>query len=63
MEEKPYCSSVPMFCDMDIDTMYVFQNRNLGVTDQKTVHFNQLRHWQNTNVNRRLPIDFFLPAT
>ena len=49
--------------DMDIDTKYAFQNRNLGVTDQKTVHFNQLRHWQNTNVNRRLLIDFFLPAT
>ena len=41
---------------MDIKTTKVFQNINIGGTDQ-TVHFNQLRHWQNTNINRRVLID------
>ena len=59
VEEKPYCSSVSWSDDMDIKAIEVFQNSNLGGTDQKTLHFNRLRHWQNTNVIRRLLIDFF----
>lgn len=36
--------------DMDIDTLDVFQNRHLGGPDQKSVQYDQLRHWQNTDV-------------
>ena len=42
---------------MDIETIEIFRNSQLVGTDN--VHFDQLRHWQKTDVNRRLLIDFF----
>ena len=44
---------------MDIETTKVFQDIHLGSTDQKVVHFDQLRHRQKIDVNRRMLIDFF----
>ena len=49
--------------DMDIETREVFQNNHLGGTDQKVVNFDQLRHLRKTDVNRKLLINFFKPAT
>ena len=40
-----------------IETIEVFPNNHLGSTDQKNVYFDQLRHWQKTDVNRGLLID------
>ena len=48
---------------MDIETIEVFQNSNLGGTNKKVVHFDKLRHLQKTDVNRRLLIDFFKSGT
>ena len=48
---------------MDIETIEVFQNSNLGGTNKKVVHFDKLRHLQKTDVNRGLLIDFFKSGT
>ena len=45
--------------DMDIETIEVFHNSDLGGNDQKAAHFDQLKHWQKTEVNRSLLIKFF----
>ena len=42
--------------DMDIEIIEIF---TLEVLTNKVVHFDQLRHWQKTDVNGRLLIDFF----
>ena len=47
---------------MDIETTDVFQYIHVGDTDEKVVHFDQLRNRQKTDVNRRLLIDFFQPV-
>ena len=39
------------------------QNSDLEVLTKKVAHFDQQRHLQKTDVNRRLLIDFFKPAT
>ena len=44
----------PWLDGVDIETLVVFGNTQLGA-----VRFDQLRHWQNTDVNRSLLIDFF----
>ena len=41
---------------MDIETIEVSQNSQIGGTEQKNVHFDQMRQWQNADVNRRLLI-------
>ena len=48
--------------DMDIETTDVFQYIHVGDTDEKVVHFDQLRNRQKTDVNRRLLIDLFQPV-
>ena len=45
--------------DMDIEAIEVFQMNPLGSADQKAFHFDQLRHRQKNDVNRRLVINFF----
>ena len=47
------------FDDIEIETVEVFQTIHLGGTDQKSVYFDQLKHWPKTGVNKRLLIDFF----
>ena len=49
--------------DMDIEIIEVFHNSHLRGTDNKSRSFDQLRHWELTDVNRKLLIDFFLLAT
>ena len=56
LEEKPYCFPSLWSNKMDIETIEVFQNNHRGGTDQK--NFDQLRHCQKTDVNRRLLIGF-----
>ena len=46
--------------DIDIEIIEVFQNSKLT---KKAIYFDQQRHWQKSDVNRRLMIDFFLLAT
>ena len=48
--------------DMDIETLENFQNIHLVLT-KKVVHFDQLRQWQKTDVNRRLLMDSFYRIT
>ena len=44
---------------MDIETTEVLGNNLQGVLTKEVVPFYQPRHWQNTDVNRRVLIDFF----
>ena len=38
--------------DMDIETIEVFQKSHLG--SKKVIYFDQLRHWQETDINKSL---------
>ena len=40
--------------DMDIKKIKFFETVTLEVLTKKVVHFNQLRHWQKTDVIRKL---------
>ena len=44
--------------DMDIKTIEAFRNSQLGGTNKKVVHFDQLRDWQSTDINKRRLSDF-----
>ena len=44
---------------MDIETIAIFQDSHLGDTDQKVLHFGQLRHCQKADVSKKLLIDLF----
>ena len=48
---------------MDIETTESFETATLEVLMKEAVHLDQLRHWQKTDVNRRLLIDFFCPVS
>ena len=59
VEEKSFLPSL-WSDEINIKTTEtVFQNSHLGGTDQKSCSFWPLRHWQKTDVNTRLLIDFF----
>ena len=47
------------FNGMDIETIAIFQDSHLGDTDQKVLHFGQLRHCQKADVSKKLLIDLF----
>ena len=39
------------------------ETATLAVLIKEIVHFDQLRHWQKTDVNRRLLTDFLYPVS
>ena len=43
----------------DMDIVKLEETTSLEVMTKKVLHFDQLRHWQNTGVNWRLLTDFF----
>ena len=47
--------------DMDIRPIEFLETATLEVLMKETVHFDQLRHWQKADVNKRLLIDLFYP--
>ena len=64
VEEKPYCSSVSIVWRHEYRNCRGFSKQSpWRYWPKKVVYFDQLKHWQNTDVNRRLLIDFFSPAT
>ena len=48
---------------MDIETIGFLETATLEVLMKEALHFDQLRHWQKTDANRRLLIDFFYLAS
>ena len=49
--------------DMDKRLQRFFRTVTLDVLIKKVVYFDQMRHWQKTDINKRLLIDFFSPPT
>ena len=46
--------------EMDIETINVFfRTVTVDVATKKVVHVNQQMHWQKSDVNRRMLIEFF----
>ena len=62
VQEKPYCTSISMVGwrgYKDFRDFFGLETANLEVLTKEIVHLDYLRHWQNTDVNRRLLVDFF----
>ena len=45
--------------DMNIETIEISGSAILEILTKEVVRFDQLRHWQNTDVNERLLTDYF----